>query len=300
MHYNLFTLPIEEEPVAGTDTWLDRGFEMVDQLVTWCQTHEIYLVLDLHAAPGGQGRDANISDYDSSKPSLWESEENRRKTVALWGRLAERYANQDWIGGYDLINEPNWGFDAVGGNNNGCNESSNSLLKELTDAIVEQIRVHDTNHLIFIEGNCWGNNHSNLWPIDDDNVALSFHRYWIDNTYDTISRFVDLGETYDVPIWMGESGENNNQWYFDAVELLEQNNIGWAWWTWKKLQSDSGSYSVTPPNGYQTLLDYWANGGTRPDQTFAFNVMMELTENLLLENCTRNSGAIDALTQGHD
>jgi hypothetical protein len=35
---------------------------------------------DLHAAPGGQGNDANISDNDKSKPSLWESEENQKKT----------------------------------------------------------------------------------------------------------------------------------------------------------------------------------------------------------------------------
>jgi len=39
----------------------------------------MYLILDLHAAPGGQGKDANISDYDPAKPSLWESDMNRQK-----------------------------------------------------------------------------------------------------------------------------------------------------------------------------------------------------------------------------
>jgi len=48
----------------------------------------MYLILDLHGAPGGQGHDRNISDYDPAKPSLWESAENRRKTVALWRQLA--------------------------------------------------------------------------------------------------------------------------------------------------------------------------------------------------------------------
>ena len=83
MHYNLFTLPIEEEPVAGQNTWLDKGFTMVDELLDWCESNQMYLVLDLHAAPGGQGANAAISDYDTDKPSLWESEENRDKTVAL-------------------------------------------------------------------------------------------------------------------------------------------------------------------------------------------------------------------------
>ena len=44
------------------------------------------------------------------KPSLWESDDNKAKTVALWRKLAERYADEQWMGGYDLINEPNWNF----------------------------------------------------------------------------------------------------------------------------------------------------------------------------------------------
>ena len=55
MHYNLFTLPIEDEPVPGENTWLTKGFEMTDSLLSWCEQNEIYLILDLHAAPGGQG-----------------------------------------------------------------------------------------------------------------------------------------------------------------------------------------------------------------------------------------------------
>ena len=68
----------------------------------------MYVILDLHAAPGGQGMDQGISDYDPSKPSLWESEANRDKTVALWQRIAAYYAEEPWIAGYDLINETNW------------------------------------------------------------------------------------------------------------------------------------------------------------------------------------------------
>ena len=82
MHYNLFTLPIESEPIKGNNTWLEKGFAMVDSLLN-CASKEMYLILDLHAAPGGQGYNADISDYDDSKPSLWESKENRDKTVAF-------------------------------------------------------------------------------------------------------------------------------------------------------------------------------------------------------------------------
>ena len=131
---------------------------MTDNLLAWCKANRMYLILDLHAAPGGQGKDANISDYDPAKPSLWESEANRQKTIALWRKLAERYANEPWIGGYDLLNEPNWTFE--GKDKNGKEDSSNKPIWDLYQAITKAIREVDTNHLIVIEGNGWGNNYN--------------------------------------------------------------------------------------------------------------------------------------------
>jgi len=142
MHYKWFTLPIEEEPVEGVNTWLDKGFVLVDSLLRWCSDNEMYLILDLHGAPGGQGKDANISDYDETKPSLWESKTNKSKTVALWRKLAERYSHEPWIGGYDLINETNWPF----------KESDNAPMLALLQDITKAIREVDTNHIIILEG----------------------------------------------------------------------------------------------------------------------------------------------------
>ena len=176
MHYNLYTLPVEEEPVPGENTWLEKGFALTDSLVKWCAANSMYVILDLHAAPGGQGRDAAISDYDDSKPSLWESDANKTKTIALWRKLAERYKNEKWIGGYDLINETNWNFTA-GAHQNGCGETTNAPLKKLFTDITAAIREVDPNHLIFIEGNCWANNHNGLFPAWDNNMAISFHKY---------------------------------------------------------------------------------------------------------------------------
>ena len=165
------------------------------------------------------------------------------------------------------------------------------------DLIIAEIRKFDNHHLLFIEGNGWANNHNGLWPIVDNNVALSFHKYWNENNLASIQWYITLSKTYNLPVWMGEAGENNNQWYSDAVELLENNNIGWAWWSWKKMNSTSGSYSITPPAEYQTLINYWKNGGTKPSSTEAFSTMMAVADAARLKNCTRNSGAITALTK---
>ncbi len=88
-------MPVDKEPVAGENTWLDKGFALTDSLLSWCKANNMYLILDLHAAPGGQGNDINIADRDTTKPSLWQSEANQQKTIALWRKLAERYKDEE-------------------------------------------------------------------------------------------------------------------------------------------------------------------------------------------------------------
>jgi aryl-phospho-beta-D-glucosidase BglC (GH1 family) len=294
MHYNLYTLPVEEEPVAGQNTWLEKGFVMTDSLISWCKANQMYVILDLHAAPGGQGKDQAISDYNPAKPSLWESNANKLKTIALWRKLAERYANEPWVGGYDLINEPNWGFTA-GGNQNGCSENSNAPLKQLYKDITTAIRQVDTEHLIIIEGNCWGNNYNGLFPLWDNNTVLSFHKYWSVNDQNSISWMINFRNQYNVPIWLGESGENSNVWFTDAITLAEDNGIGWAWWPLKKIGSVTNPYTIVKTANYQTLLDYWNNGGTAPSSGFAYFTLMQMAENAKISNCIYRKDVTDAM-----
>ena len=208
MHYKWFTLPIEKEVIPGNNTWIFKGFQMIDKLLDWCEANEMYLILDLHGAPGGQGKNADISDYDPSKPSLWESQANKNKTVALWRKLAERYANEPWIGGYDILNETNWTFP----------EGNNSQMRELFGRITAAIREVDKNHIIFIEGNSFANDHSGLTPPWDDNLVYSFHKYWSGTTNGDLDWIKNLRDEHNVPLWMGESGENSNTWYTDFIK----------------------------------------------------------------------------------
>ena len=283
MHYNLFTLPVEEEPVEGENTWLAKGFEMTDTLLAWCRENEIYVILDLHAAPGGQGNDKPIADVDTTKPRLWESDLNRQKTVALWSKLAERYKDEEWIGGYDLINETNYPLEG------------NTALKELFLDITAAVREVDTNHIIFIEGNQFANDYTGLTPPWDDNMAYSFHKYWNPTTVETIQKYLDIRTEFNVPFWMGESGENKNDWYRSAVQLFEDNNIGWAWWTIKKVDSESGLMNIAMPEGYQQIIDYWKGEGPKPAADDAYKTLMQLAENIRIENCTVNYDVLDAL-----
>lgn len=292
MHYNLYTPAIETEK-EGQITWLEEGFKMTDDLLKWCSENKMYLILDLHAAPGGQGKDAAISDYDDSKPSLWESAANQDKMVALWEKLAQRYKDNPWIGGYDVINEPNWNF--TGTNPNGCDETSNAPLRALLIRLTKAIRAIDQNHLIFIEGNCWGNNYNGIFPLWDENMALSFHKYWNVNDTASIQTMLNYRTQYNVPIWLGESGENSNVWFQEVITLMESNTIGWAFWPMKKIDNLAGVTSVTKPEGYDQILEYWKNGGTKPNLDFAKKTLMQVAENYKMEHVTIRRDVIDAM-----
>ncbi|MEF9479065.1 cellulase family glycosylhydrolase [Chryseobacterium sp. RRHN12] len=293
MHYNLYTLPIEKEPVKGKDTWLEEGFKMTDELLKWCADNKIYLILDLHAAPGGQGNDVNISDNDKSKPSLWESEENQRKTIALWKKLAERYKDHPWIGGYDLINEPNINF--TGKNPNGTDEMSNAPLWKLQKDITAAIRAVDKKHMIFIEGNGWGNNYNGLPALWDNNMAFSFHKYWNYNDDQTLKFALDLREKHNIPIWLGETGENSNVWFTELIQLLDKHNIGYAFWPMKKIDNIAGIANVKITPEYEKLLDYWKNGGEKPTKEYAQKALMQIADHYKLSNTEVKKDVIDAM-----
>ena len=294
MHYNLYTLPVDKEPVKGENTWLEKGFQITDSLLDWCRANKMYLILDLHAAPGGQGNDLNISDRDDSKPSLWESEANQQKTIALWKKLAQRYVNEPWIGGYDIINEPNWGFEDLANDKNGTKEKKNEPLRKLMVDITAAIREVDKKHIIIIEGNGWGNNYNGILPPWDNNMVLSFHRYWSYNNKAAIQNILDAREKYKVPVWLGETGENSNVWFADCIQLLETNNIGWAWWPLKKLGNNNPMQIKSNPD-YEKILAYWSGRGDKPTEEEAYKGLMNLANAARLENTSIKRDVIDAM-----
>lgn len=294
MHYNLYTLPVDKESVAGNNTWLDRGFQLTDSLLSWCKADHMYLILDLHAAPGGQGNDLNISDRDDTKPSLWQSEADQQKTVALWKRLAERYKNEQWIGGYDILNEPNWGFTDTVNDRNGVHEKDNSAIKKLYKEITAAIRSVDKNHIIIIEGNGWGNNYSGILPVWDNNMVLSFHKYWDYNKPENIQRIISARDTNNVPVWLGETGENSNVWYTEEVTLLEKNNIGWSMWPLKKM-GNNNPLQIPSNADYDEVKNYMNEKGRKPNEMNAYKAMLTLAENVSVQNNIFRKDVVDAM-----
>ena len=87
----------------------DAGLARVDHAVAWGTEYGIYMILDLHAAPGGQNSASTVSDMPSSDAvaNLWlgrDAPANQKMTVELWRALAACYAKAILVGGYDLWN----------------------------------------------------------------------------------------------------------------------------------------------------------------------------------------------------
>src|SRR5919205_742738 len=222
------------------------GYKLLDRVVGWCRREGLYVVLDMHAAPGGQTGD-NIDD-SYGYPFLFESAEAQGLTVRVWQKLAARYADEPAVLGYDLLNEPiAHYFDAA---------YFNPKLEPLYKKIVAAVRAVDKNHVVFLGGAQWDSNFKVFGPPFDDKLAYTFHKYWMDVKQEAVQEYVDFSAKYGVPVWLGESGENKDEWVASFRELLERNRIGWCFWPHKKLDAASCVVSVNRPKDWDVVSNF--------------------------------------------
>ena len=279
--YNSVRLPINARDIliAGDQvTFNEKRLARIHQVIEWCRQYKVYVILDLHGAPGGQ-TGANIDDSENDLPELFTDRKNQELTIAIWRMFAERYKD-DWIiAGYDLLNEPlpDW-F-------NKYNDQVLPLYKEITAAI----REIDKKHMIILEGVHWSTDWSIFTDQFDDNLMLQFHKYWNNPDTESIQKYIDKRDEWNVPIFMGEGGENNAQWYSGAFQMFEDHQISWNFWTWKKINTSNSPYSIHMPEGWNLLTDY-LEGGTKPDAATSEAIFNQYLDNIRLEQCDAYPG----------
>lgn len=284
--FNSIRIPInarafieDGEPVRLKGNNLRR----LDLCIEWCRQYHVYAILDLHGAPGGQ-TGANIDDSENDQPELFTDETYRRMTIELWRQLAERYKDEWIVAGYDLLNEPlpDW------------NAALNPALMPLYRDIVKAIREVDQKHMIILEGAHWSTDWTIFDEMIDDNTLLQFHKYWNNPDTESIQKYIDDRERWNAPIFMGEGGENNIDWYSGAFRLFEDHEISWNFWTWKKMDTINSPCSINKPEGWDRLADYLA-GGERPSAEEAQRILWTYLDNIAIENCTYHPEVVHSL-----
>jgi len=288
-NYRLFT---NENYMGDNDS--THGFKMLDRLIKWCKAENLYVLLDMHCAPGGQTGD-NIDD-GYGYPFLFENEASQQQCVNIWKRIAAHYANEPIIIGYDLLNEPiAHYFDK---------EKLNPLLEPLYKKLTAAIRMVDKNHLLFLGGAQWDSNFQPFGAPFDSKLVYTFHIYWTASTKEVIQDYIDFSNKYNVPLYCGETGENSDEWVMNFRKLLDQQQIGWHFWPYKKMDSKSCIVQLNIPAGFNDIRVYADSSRvsfedirrlrkSNPEQ--AKQALNGFLENCLFKNCMPNKGYIEAL-----
>lgn len=265
----------------------------VDRCVQWCKELGLYCLLDLHAAPGGQTGE-NIDD-GWSYPWLFESEQDQRRTIALWVRLAERYKDEPVVLGYELLNEPIPNYPEY--------KPLYARLEPFYKRVTEAIRKVDQRHLIVLNGAGWASDFSCFGQPFDSGLVYAFHRYWADPEVKGLEPYLEFRERWSVPVIMDESGENTDEWLATFRASLEQTGIGWSFWPYKKMDATSCVLSIQPPENWDQIKRYAdALGMTseekrklRPRAEVSRKALQDLLDNLPAARCRTNPAFVKAL-----
>jgi aryl-phospho-beta-D-glucosidase BglC (GH1 family) len=268
--------------------FVQEGFELLDNLVAWCKKHHIYVIIDMHGAPGGQ-TGANIDDSRNDEPELFTDKKYQDRLVDLWVRIADRYKDEPTVAAYDLLNEPL-------PERTGAAAKHKRDLEPLYERITKAIRSRDKRHIITLEGADWSNDWSVFSKPFDERLIYQFHYYCWDSPTQvkSIEPFLNQRRTLGRPVWVGETGEKDNTIYSATTDYFETHNIGWSFWPWKKMVTKNTPYSIKAPANWGAIQAY-SRGEAKPSQEVAAEAFGQLVENVKIENCDYFPDVVHAL-----
>lgn len=289
-HYKLFT----------NDLYMGKrnaGFEYFDRLLDWCRKENLYVLLDMHCAPGGQ-TGYNIDD-SSGYPWLFFSKSSQDLMSEIWVKIAERYKNDPIVLGYDIVNEPIASYFT----DNKDIKNYNHRLFLLYQRMVADIRKVDKRHPIFLSGSLWAMDFGVFESVLDDNVVYEFHKYNFPVKQEAIQQYVGFRDKHNVPIYLGESGENTDEWVKQFTLLLDNNQINWAYWPYKKMDDTRGVMNFKIPEDYHLISEYAKSDRSSyekmrknmPDRAKVQKAVNEFVENSKFINNFPNKGYIEGL-----
>ena len=234
---NVLRLPITYFEMLNEDgTLKESAFDRLEWFVENCEKRGLYVLIDMHGAVGSQnGKDHSGDISNPNVGNFYGNEENILKTIKLWEVIAEKYKDNLWVCGYDLLNEPS----AVG-----------TIQFDVYDRIYDAIRAIDKNHPIYIQS-IWEPTH-----LPDpsyygwQNVVYEYHFYgWnvekdAEGQYAFIQTKVDMvneDTNYNVPLLVGEFSFFSNTESWKAMDIFEQQGWSYTSWTFKVTDGGEGS-----------------------------------------------------------
>ena len=264
--------------------YISTAFDKIDWFLQEAGERGIYVILDMHGAPGSQNG-SDHSGIDGGNQKVTGSQfffgsnayNNQQKFYDLWYKIADRYKDNPVVAGYDLLNEP---YCTYRYNSGYTDDYLHTLLWDIYNNAYNVIRSVDSNHIVIMEAT-W-----DPWDLPNPstygwtNVMYEYHNYLYDD-YDNANgqQIVSMqnkinsikNQNFNVPSFMGEFNFFNSvsAWQ-QGLKLLNDAGIHWTTWTYKVTGSNNnwGLYnqSISAANvatdSEATIRQKWSLAGS--------------------------------------
>ena len=252
------------EALVAPDEYFPQGGEAyLDRVVGYAKDAGMFVIIDLHGAPGAQITNPNTGQY-APNPAFYDSYNYNRTYEFFTWLVTKIHSNSAYstVGMIELVNEPERHFDTQYGNQSA---NDNSLRSIFYPTAVARIRELETNlgippaqqlHLQLMGAN-WGSGDPTTNITDLTNIAYDDHIY-VEYTYgvpQTKAGYLNFscrenGTSYG-PTVVGEwslavnaqierthawDPSLNVEWYrkwWAAQVMAYEAGAGWVFWTWK-------------------------------------------------------------------
>lgn len=288
--YNSVRLPIRagsflyEEPGI---TYNEDSFAMLNDVLDWCETYQVYAVVDFHAATAGQSGIPCDDGVDNGQ-HLYDDEESMERMFLLMEEFMRRYKDRWIIGAYDCINEP---------------ISMTPRREELTpklvyfyEEMIRRCRKIDQKHLFLLNGTQF----SSLTYFFDHEFDPEYHNWGISlHAYEmvvpevaSLASVLRTCREQKICLWMGETGgRNEHAWQTTMYEILAEYHAGYNLWCWKTVEG-AGCASIlnfNVPDEWHLITDYAINGAAKPSYEHAQAIWDSYLECLAVDKCKENT-----------
>ncbi|KAE9031814.1 hypothetical protein PR001_g9272 [Phytophthora rubi] len=242
---------------AEWEVYTNGTLKYLDALITdWAKTHNVAVLLSVHAAKGSQ------NGADNSSPTVYGSEfwgtyaENVNNTIAMVAFLAERYKDEDAFLGFGLLNEPNGdtttdvlydyyerAYAAVRATGSECVLSVAPLLYQQSPDVLTDFMLAPAYTNVWVEWHPYF-----VWGYDDVSDA------------DLVSTSVKVNFQASVSTWNAVAGHNRlflGEWCFATngkfqddqdlfyefaqaqTDVANQAEGGWTYWSWRIYEDET-------------------------------------------------------------
>ncbi|WP_253808194.1 cellulase family glycosylhydrolase [Nocardia amikacinitolerans] len=276
---------VEPQPGVYDDNYIAQ-IEQTQQLLAW---HNIYSLIDPHQDAFNESMGASWSGFpawaaitdgfplqpDPGFPFVYLTSPAQNQTwahfwhnraasdgvglqdhyAAMWAHVAQRFADEPYVLGYDLINEPWPGWEYPTCFPQGCPHFERDVLAPFEAEVMNAIRRVDPKHLVFYEPAITNDFGTPDWmpnPTGDPNAGMSFD-YCFGPVDTCVTNGLNRADLEGVVGLITEFGATKDQAKLTRLADSFDDHMA-SWLFWSQPQNQTPGHPQEPPTG-PNLMD---------------------------------------------